>query len=288
MDLEAFWQTHKRFVIKVAGGALLLLVGNAWQSSVQGQADRLARANASAQNDLVSMIEALRGAEGLERGRTDTLEQRLAPAIHGAILWRPEATYQLKPGQKSPQLFYTSAVEKAAVTIRDLAQNDNADVPRDAKGLGLKSEVELERVPEALAQVDVVENLVSTLIKIKVPRVLSVAPGEVSYESLGSAKPEEGAPQRWLRVVRVKVTFSGTTRTLASVLHEVQQPNQFLEVVGCEVERESDKPGAGITATLDLQALEVVDALPASAKVSDGAPARGGRKGPRRTFVRER
>lgn len=289
MDLEAFWQIHKKFVIKVAGGALVLLIGNGWASSVQGHADAMTRQNASAHNDLVAMIEALRGAEGLEKGRTETLEERLAPAIQGAILWRPEAAYQLKPGEKSPKLFYTDAVQRAANTVRDLAQNDNADVPRDAKGLGLKSEVELERIPEALAQVDVVENLVSTLIKLKVPKVTAVAPGEVSYENVGKEKPAEGEKGRYLRVVRVRVTIHGTTRTLASVLHELQQPNQFMEVTGCQVERQSDKPGAGIDATLDLQALEVVDALPASAKVSDGGgAARGGRKGPRRTFVRER
>ena len=82
MDLEAFWQTHKKFVIKVAAGALVLLVGNGWQGSVQAEADRMVRQNASAQNDLINMIEALRGAEGLERGRAEALEQRLAPAIH--------------------------------------------------------------------------------------------------------------------------------------------------------------------------------------------------------------
>lgn len=284
MDLEAFWQTHKKFVIKVAAGALVLLVGNGWQSSVQGVADRMVRQNASAQNDLINMIEALRGAEGLERGRAEALEQRLAPAIQEAILWKPDASYQLPPGDKSPALFYASAASKAARKVEDAAATFHADVPRDAKGLGLPSEVEEGRVSEALAQVDVVERLVRLLIHAGVRRVTSVQPGEVLYGALGG----EGTPAggRHLRQVRAKVSFLGSTADLAKVLAEVETPGAFMEVVECAIERESDKPGAGVRVTLELQALSVVSELPAAAKVDGGQ--RGGGRRPRRTFVRER
>jgi hypothetical protein len=294
VDLEALWQTHKRFVIKVAAGALMLLIGNGWQSSVQADADRLTRQNASAQGDLVSMIEALRGAEGLERGRAEALEKRLAPAIQEAILWRPDAAYALPPGDKSPALFYASAANKAVRKVEDAAAGFHADVPRDARGLGLPGEVAEGRVVEALAQVDVVERLVRALVHAGVRRVTTVQPGEVRYASLGAPKAagkegegEAASPDagRHLRLVTVRVGFTGSTLDLAKVLSEVETPGSFLEVVECQVERESDKPGAAVQVTLDLQALSVVDQLPASAKMDDAA--RPSRR-PRRTFVRER
>mgnify|MGYP001301028390 CR=1 FL=1 len=291
MDLEAFWQTHKRFVVKVAAGALVLLIGNGWQSSVQGEADKLLRGNLSAQGDLVSMIESLQGAEGLERGRAEALAQRLAPAIQEAILWKPDAAYQLPKADKSPALFYTSAASKAASKVGDAAATFHADVPRDTRGLGLPSEVEEGKVVEALAQVDVTERLVRMLIHAGVRRVGAVQPGEVRYASLGQGQPAEGEEKpagsgRHLRMVPVRVGFAGSALDLGKVLSEVQTPGSFLEVVECQVQRESDKPGAAVEITLDLQALSVVEELPASAKL-DEAGARPTRR-PRRTFVRER
>lgn len=290
MDLEALWQEHKQFVIKVAAGALVLLIGNGWASSVQGEADRLVRTNVTAQGDLVSMMESLQGAEGRERGRSEALEQRLAPAIQEAILWKPDPAFALPAGSKNPGIFYAGAASKAAGKVDEAAGSFHADVPRDASGLGFPGNVDEGKVVEVLAQVDVTERLVRMLIHAGVRRVSTVQPGDVRYGPLGEQKKAgeegDGKPERHLRLIPVKVVFTGSALDLAKVLGEVQTPGSFMEVVECQVQRESDKPGAAVEIALELQAITIVDQLPASAKVEE-ASARPTRR-TRRTFTRER
>jgi hypothetical protein len=282
MDMEAIWQTHKQFIIKVGAGALLFLILSSYQGSVLREANALHGKAGSAESDLLALIEELQGAEGREKGRAENLDERLQPAVLEAMLWRADEELALPAGEGSPLLFYTQAVQIGLRRVKQAAANWNADVPRDTKGLGLAAEVDEAEVVEGLAQIDVVVRLVQRLLDAGVRSISDINVRDPGYS------PLQGVGGH-LRTLPVEVSFQGNTRVLARVLAELQVSGSFLEVLGCQVEREAKQPGSPLRITLDVQAISHVDAMPAGAKTSEAGQTPRGRRGGRRFgFQRER
>lgn len=280
IDFEAIWQTHKRFILQVAGGALVFLVLLSWRQSVAAEAATLTKSNAGEQAELQDDVAGLLNAEGLEKGRAEALESRLEPAVLEALLWRPEAGYTVPKDDKAPALIYLKAASKTAADVSAHANTWNATVPKTAQELGLASQVEPARVPEGLAQADLVRRAVMRLLDAGVRTVSRVDVLEPSYETR-----EKG----FLRLVPVRLTFRARTETLAKALSELQVEGSFVEITGCTVTRAPDKAGGDpLTVELDLRALSIVDEAPTTATTAGGGTgARPTRRGPRR-FGRER
>lgn len=281
IDFEAIWHTHKRFILQVAGGALVFLVLLSWRQSVAAEAADLTKKNAGEQAELQDDVAGLINAEGLEKGRAEALEARLEPAVLEALLWRPEPGYTLPKGDKAPNIFYGDAADNAAKAVADHGARWNATVPKTAQELGLATQLEDARVPEGLAQADLVRRAVIRLLDAGVRTVSRVELPDPSYETR-----EKG----FLRLTPVRLTFRARTETLARALAELQVEGSFVEVTGCTVTRSPDKAGADpLLVELDLRALSIVDEAPTAATTTagGGSGARPTRRGPRR-FGRER
>ena len=277
MDFEGLWQLHKRFILKVAGGALAFLVLLGVRSSIATGADRLARQNAQAQARVLDAASRLEGAEGLEKGRTAALAEELEPALLRELTWTLGDEYVLPPGEKSPALYYTTSLSKALSAVERHAARWNARVPRGASELGLQEQVDERVVDEALARLDVVRQLVTKLLDAGVRIVDSVRPGDAEYRPRRS-------DERALRVLPVRVVFRATTTHLAAVLAALQVEGSFLEVRACRLSR----AGEAADSTLEVGALNLVDRVPEGARTE--AKPEGGSSGLRRVrrFGRER
>jgi hypothetical protein len=280
IDFEAIWQTHKRFILQVAGGALVFLVLLSWRQSVAAEAANLTKKNAGEQAELQDDVAGLINAEGLEKGRAEALEARLEPAVLGALLWKPEPGYTLPKGDKAPNMFYGDAADKTAAAVKKHGETWNATVPKTAQELGLATQLEDARVPEGLAQADLVRRTVMRLLDAGVRHVSRVELPDPSYESR-----EKG----FLRLTPVRLTFRARTETLAKALGELQVEGSFVEITGCTVTRSPDKAGGDpLTVELELRALSIVDEAPTAVTTAAGTSgARTSRRGPRR-FGRER
>ncbi len=281
MDLEAIWHDHKPFILQLGAGALVLAVGATWRGSMTAEAATLARANASLQSDLLDDLARLEGAEGLEKGRAQALGERLEPAVRGALAWRLGDGFALPAGERAAQLYYAGKAAEAAKAVATHAARWNAQVPTTAAGLGLPSEPEDARVPEALAQADLASRAVIALLDAGVRVVTKVEPLEARYEPV--TPPGEGA--RFLRAVPVRLAFAGDTGQVAAALARFQVQGAFLEVLSCRVVRAERAGGPPLEVTLEVQALGFVAEAPASAVVGEAGQA-SGRRRPR--FTRER
>lgn len=282
MDFEAIWQAHKPFILKVGGGALAVLILTAWQSSVLSEAETLAATSDRSQGQLLDGVDALEGGQGedYELGREQAIAERLEPLILDAILWRPSDGFELPEDDSSPALFYATALEAARSRVAESAQTWAAAVPRDAAGLGLPVDVPEARVPEALAQADVVQRFVRDAIDAGVRIVREVRLAEVGYIELAGVGG-------FLREVPLTITFEGDTEVLAAVLAKAQAAGSFLEVLGCEVERSGDRPEDPVVVTLEVQALAIVDAMPETRSAREDDRRRPSTRR-RRRFGRER
>ncbi|RMG13084.1 MAG: hypothetical protein D6731_12755 [Planctomycetota bacterium] len=278
MDLEAIWQTHKRFILQVGGGALAFLVLALARNSLADEAARLAKANASKELALRDKIEALRGAEGREKGRAETLAETIEPSVLSALRWKTDPAYTLPAGESSPTLFYATALSRTVGEVQRAADRVNAVCPRKANELGLAEEVEEDAVPAALAKAELVRTVVTRALALGVREITYVEPDEASYEA-------RRGDDRFLRLLPIKLGFVGDVRLLSEFLAEFQREGRFLELVSARLARESEKHDARLTVELELRALTIVDRAPAAAARPD-RPSRRPR-GPRR-FGRDR
>lgn len=283
MDLEAIWQQHKRFILRVAAGALLFTVCLTWRSSVAAEAAALVRSNASLQGALLDDMARLENAEGLEKGRADALGAKLEPAVLRAIGWKLEPAYELPKGEKSPELFYASLAAKAATEVESAAARWNASVPKGSQGLGLQVEPNKARVNEALAQVDLHRRLAIKLLDAGVRTISKLDPQDPRYAPRDAGKG-------FVRQLPVRVSFQASAASLAKALAELQVEGSFVELLSCKVTVRPGKPGVAqaepLDVELEVQALSLVEAMPEGVASADAQP-RGGRRGPRR-FGRER
>lgn len=282
MDFEAIWNTHKPFILKVMGGALAFLILLGISSSISGKANGLARANAAQQSGVMGKLADLKGSEGLEKGRADSLANKLEPSLTKTIMWKPDSAYVLPKGDSSPTLFYDGARRKAIRAIERHAEQWNARVPSGGE-LSLPEQVEAEYVPEALARADIVRRVVTKVLDAGARNITAVGGGEAEYTA-------RKGDERFLRTLPVSVTFQGTIKLLAKVLAEFQVEGNFLELRTCRMNRQGDKPDAPIEIELTMQALEIVDKAPAKAASAarTGGTTRSGGTRRVRNFQRER
>jgi hypothetical protein len=284
VDLEAIWQQHKRFILRVALGAFLFTVLLTWRSSIAAEAAALVRSNASLQGALQDDMARLENAEGLEKGRADALGARLEPAVLRAVGWKLEPAYELPKGERSPELLYASLAARAATEVESAASRWNASVPKGSQGLGMQGQPAKTRVGEALAQVDLHRRLAIKLLDAGVRTIAKLDPQDPRY------LPRDAAGKGFVRQLPVRVTFQASAATLAKALAELQVEGTFVELLACKVTVRPGKPGMAqaepLEVELEVQALSLVEAMPEGVASADAQP-RGGRRGPRR-FGRER
>jgi hypothetical protein len=282
LDFEEIWHTHRRFILQVGAGALAFAILLVWQQSIEAEAATLSKKNASEQAALQDDLSGLEGAEGLEKGRADALEEKLQPAVLDALLWEPDEGFTLPQGDKAPALFYAAAAGKAAEDVKAHAARWNATVPQSSQDLGLTAEPEEARVPEGLAQADLARRLVVRLLDAGVRAVSRVELPEVAYVAR-----EGGEGGKFLRATPATVHFRASAESLSRALGELLRDGRsFVEVLGCKVTRVAARGGGDpLEVELSVQALSLVDQAPV-APVNEDQP-RNGRRGPRR-FGRER
>ena len=252
MDVEAIWHTHKPFILKVLGGALVFLILSSFRSGLAEDAAKLAKTNATQEAAILDKLSQLKGAEGLEKGRADALENKLAPSLLKTITWEVGPSYQLPEGHSSPELFYDSARRNAAKFVKRHAEQFNARVPGNSEGLGLVESPPEHTLVEMLARADLVSRTVTALLDQGVRTISAVDPREAEYD------PRQG-DDRFLRTLPIKLDFEATVPQLGKVIRALQRQGAFLEVVSTHLRRlDSGKLGV----QLSLQALTLVDAAP--------------------------
>lgn len=285
MDFEAVWQTHKPFILKVLGGALVFLVLAGVRGSLAESEAAQASKNRSQQAAIEDKIAQVKGKEGLEKGRAVALAETLEPALAQALFWTPSEGYLLPEGEGSPALFYDGARKSAVDRVQRHADRWNAQVPKGASGLGLREEVAAPEVVESLAWADLVHRVAIALLDAGVRRIDALEPRAARYE-------KRQGDEKFLRELPLGVSFEAKTELCGKALGAFQRQGSFLELRSCRLTRKGDDPGAPLTVEVELVALSLVDSLPQNAEAAAQGGSGGGRptRGPRRVrrFGRER
>tara|TARA_R110002072_G_scaffold51171_1_gene137017 strand:- start:1727 stop:2587 length:861 start_codon:yes stop_codon:yes gene_type:complete len=278
MDFEAIWQTHKPFILKVLGGALVFLILAGVRNSLAESATAQAKKNRSNRAAIEDKVAQVVGREGLEKGRADALAETLEPALAKALFWTPAEGYILPSGEKSAALFYDNARHASLGKVKRHAARWNAKVPSGASGFGLREEISAPEVPEALAWADLVERVTTGLLDAGVRRIDTVEPRTARY----TKREGDG---KFVRELPLGVTFEATTELASKALEAFQAPGNFLELRECRLSRKGDDPKAPLEVNVEFVALFIVATPPKNAEAVSAGGSSGSRRptrGPRR------
>ncbi len=215
MDLGDYWEENKRFVMGVAGGALLfliayLVVSSTYAGDIRAERSELARH----QRDLAEpMFTASDLAEAREQN--EALAAALAELV-AAGDFRPRPEFVVDPAAGAANAQYLLTLSRVREELMTRANRGNLVVDSE---LGMPSlsptrEAEIERYLEAL---DVVESVVDLALAARARRVerilVKLDPGLNSRDGLGR-----------IERTRVRFTITGNSLAVTRVLAWTQRP----------------------------------------------------------------
>jgi hypothetical protein len=251
MDLENLWQENKRFVLTVAGGVLVFMIGEMIIGQVFGDelnAER--RSVASANRDLG---EAMFGADDLTRARSENraLRGALQDLAHAAAFSAREQ-YRIDPAAGSASSQFFGTVSSAREELLTLAGRNDLRVP-DAVGLPALSPTRDGDIERHLEALDLIDRVVHACVDAGVERIDSI---DIKLDPKLDAREGVGRVER----TRVDFTLSGRTAPIQRFLLATQAGDEPLVVQAMELvpsRRSEDEARLEISFTIVRLAAEV-------------------------------
>ncbi|MSR61103.1 MAG: hypothetical protein EXS08_01475 [Planctomycetes bacterium] len=215
MNLDAYWQENKRFVLTVGAGGLLFLIGFAVESSLfQGQVNAATRQITYFQNELKKQPFGSEDKNATEAENTAlrAAADRLAEAA--AFHARPEFVPDPAKGSAANQ--YLRALTRVREELRQRASRARVDIdPKLGQPeLSPTAEGEILRYLEAL---DLVESVGDLAIRARAARIdkiqVRLDPGQGTRAGVGP-----------IERTRVQMTITGSSLSISRLLAWTQRP----------------------------------------------------------------
>ncbi len=213
MDLNAYWQENKRFLLVVMGGAVAFLIGWMTIDSLIGSDLRVQRARKSRLT--VDLEQPMLASADLSAAKTENEAlSGVLEELSGRTEFRPRADFALRDGD-APSSRYFAVVTDTRDALRSRCSRAGLSIPED---LGLPAlsptrEQEIERYLEAL---DVIESTIQMGIESGARRLDKIV---IDLDSrLLSNKPIDD-----LEETLVEFRFVGPSQPLVELLGLLQQ-----------------------------------------------------------------
>lgn len=215
MDLNAYWQENRRFLLAVGAGLVAFLIGRLAIASFVGDDLQAARRDLRAAQQ--ALAEPMFQQTDLAAAREQNESLRAAvDALRAAGDFEPRPEFALRPDGGSPSNQYFGAVARVREELVPLAARSGLAIPGE---LGLPAlaptrEAEITRYLEAL---DVIDGVVRLCIEAGCRRVdeirIALDPRLLSGKALGS-----------IESTKVQITLTGSPQPLTRLLALTQEP----------------------------------------------------------------
>jgi hypothetical protein len=215
MDLNDYWQENKRFVLMVAAGAAVFLLGEALLGSFLGS--ELQAKRGEIRRTQTELGKSRFGPSQLATARSENEDLAAVVARLGeAVRFEPRPEFVLDPARGTTGNQYFAQVQRVRERLLSAAARENVRIRQD---LGLPAlaptrDEELERNLEAL---DLVERVATFAIEAGVPRVEDI---EIRLDPTLFARKQTGTIER----TRIKMKLIGPSAPLARLLVMTQDP----------------------------------------------------------------
>lgn len=215
MDLGAYWQENKRFVVTVGAGAVLFLIAYAIETShYQGRINAANRAITLKRNELKAMQ--FSSADQSEAEAENAALRSAVEALGAAAQFRARPEFVPDPAAGSSANHYVRTVSRVREDLSLRANRANLDLD---PSLGMPElsptlEREILRYLEAL---DLVESVADLAIRARAQGVDKI---QVRLDPGHAARTGVGAIER----TRVQMTLTGSSLALTRLLAWTQRP----------------------------------------------------------------
>jgi len=216
MDLNDFWQENKRFVVTVASGAILFVIGSMlvdsfFKSELQGQErDALAHGNKLRNTPMYGPAELARA-----QAQNDALLLSIGQLTQ-AVEFKTRPRFQLDPAKGPASNQYFSTVSSVREELLRAAGRANLRLPEDLGLPALSPTRELE-IQKTLEAFDLVERILRLALDSGIERIERI---EIKLDPALSSRAGVG------EIERTRVTFvaSGAPQPLVRLLMASQSP----------------------------------------------------------------
>lgn len=210
MDLNNYWQENKRFVVTVASGVIVFVVGAMLVERFFGsELARQARAAETTQRKLTS--EAMYNANDLEAAEADNEAlKRSFETLAQATAFAPRPLYALDPARGSASNQYFAAVATTRDELLRVAGRGNLRLPEDLGLPALSPTRDLE-IGRYLAALDLVDRAVRMALAAGCQRIDKIA---IKLDPKLASKSGVGLVER----TRVEMVLSGKAGPLVDFL----------------------------------------------------------------------
>jgi hypothetical protein len=215
MDLDAYWQENKRFVLAVGGGVVLFFVGFAVETAMFE--DEILAAQRTAQKYRNDLKAAQYTAQDLAQVEEENAALKASvERLTAAASFQPRPEFVHDPASGSVANHYLRTFSRVR---EDLEQRANRAGLTLDEALGMPElsptvESEIVRYLEAL---DVVESVADLAIRARVKRMEKI---QVRLDPARSSRQGVGPIER----TRVQLSLAGSSAAIARVLAWTQRP----------------------------------------------------------------
>lgn len=210
MDLNDYWQENKRFVVTVASGAILFVIGSMLVDSLFRNKLALQEREANSVGGKLRNTALYTGAE-LERAQqqNQALQQSITQ-ISQAVEFRTRPRFLLDPGKGPASNQYFATVSAVRDELLRAAGRANLRLPEDL-GLPALSPTREPEIQKTLEAFDLVERVLRLALESGVERVDRI---EIKLDPRLSARGGVGEIER----TRVTFTAGGAPQPLVRLL----------------------------------------------------------------------
>ncbi len=227
--MDYFWKAHKRYVVAVGGGLLVLLLFKGFVLSPLGdKADAAARKLQTELKELEArMREGVPSPETLRTAQTERDQSRkLVSTLAADVSFRPSDRF------KKPKEGARSAYDDLKIKVNDELQGRAVKQRISYTKFNMGDDAADERLDEYFLRLAAAERLASLAIESEVEKIEALDP--MSGAGRGGDEAGKGG---FLSRYGLSMKFSGSAASVFKVLHGAQKKGGFLAVTHFETRR---------------------------------------------------
>lgn len=274
MPWKAVWEKHRTFLIRVAGGLVVFLIGVTWIQGYRGEATAQVAKNAAT----AAAVEKDQGALDLtydrERKEGRVLDKRRESLLSQVAVSRHA---RLKMPQGSQEDFEIDFAQQKSTIWREFesrANRVNLYFPGQKDvGFSITTDLEVEDWEDRYLQLDMIRRILNSVVDVGgVAKIDSIDPGNVATEPIAGSDNE--AVVRYPVHVKMQLEYSSVLR----LMERFQGSASYMSLEIEELLLEPGDPDGLLRASIDFIGVDIGEPRDTRRNKRSGSFRRGPRR----------
>ncbi len=259
MDLNDIWQEHKKFIIAVAAGLLVFLIGetiigSSYTSKVQASERTLSSQRASLRQvkPTAKNLREIRDVQSDLAARWQAASEKL--------IFQSGKRFELRDDEARPDDVYFNVVNEVKREVEEAAERRNIQLP-DNLGLPATTPRTREEAKRYLRALDVVQRVVRLAVEADVLAITDIDIPKGATRSKRNRRSRDDAD--FLERLELRFRVRGSAPSLVRLVESLQAPASYLvlakdsRILGPEPDDPGPSEAVLVMAALDIESLDL-------------------------------